>query len=30
VLPGVISGIFSLATTGTANLTRATPICAEH
>jgi hypothetical protein len=28
--PGVISGIFSLATTGTAKLTRATPICAEH
>ncbi len=30
VFPGVISGIFSLATTGTAKLTRATPICAEH
>jgi hypothetical protein len=29
-LPGVISGIFSLATTGAANLTSATPICAEH
>ena len=30
VFPGVIAGIFSLATTGTAKLTRATPICAEH
>ena len=30
VFPGVLTAIFSLATTGTANLTRATPICAEH
>jgi hypothetical protein len=29
-LPGVIPAIFSLATTGSAKLTRATPVCAEH
>jgi hypothetical protein len=30
VLPGVLSAIFSLATTGSSKLTRATPVCAEH
>lgn len=30
VLPGVLAAIFSLPTTDTAKLTRATPICAEH
>ncbi len=30
VLPGVIPAIFSLTSQGTANLTRATPICPEH
>ncbi|MDP9064785.1 MAG: hypothetical protein M3O06_02835 [Pseudomonadota bacterium] len=30
LLPGLIRAIFSLATQGTAKLTRATPVCAEH
>ena len=30
MLPGVIPAIFSMASTSTAKLTRATPICAEH
>jgi hypothetical protein len=30
VLPGVIPAILSLSTQGSANLTRATPVCAEH
>ena len=30
VLPGVIPAIFSLVRQGSTNLTRATPICAEH
>ena len=30
VLPGVLTGIFSLTTIGASKLTRATPICAEH
>jgi hypothetical protein len=30
VLPGVIPAIFSLVKEGSAKLTRATPICAEH